>query len=208
MTTDPAFVAALEACLPQTQCERCGYHGCRPYAEALALGTTALNRCPPGGEATIARLAALLDRPALSLDPAVGPSRPRVRAVIDEGNCIGCTLCIKACPVDAIVGANKQMHTVLAVACTGCELCLPPCPTDCIRLVPVAAQGDAWPDYTQAEAERARRRAQARRERLARARVAQGRRKAEQQRRAEIAQAVARVKARRAAGVGKPEREP
>ena len=212
MTADPGFlarIAAIEACLPQTQCERCGYRGCRPYAEALARGETALNRCPPGGDVTIARLAALLDQPRVPLDPAVGLPGPRTLAWIEEADCIGCTLCIQACPVDAIIGAAKQMHTVLASHCTGCELCVPPCPTDCIRLLPADNTGDAWPQYTQTEAERARLRAQARRERLARLTAAEERRKVERQRREEIAAAVARVKARRAAaGVGKPGHEP
>lgn len=212
MPSDPehaARIAAIEACLPQTQCTRCGFAGCRPYAEALADATTLLNRCPPGGDVTIARLAAVLGQAPLPLDPTVGPPRARLRAQIEEAGCIGCTLCIKACPVDAIVGAAKRMHTVLAQECTGCELCVAPCPTDCIRMVAVDAVGDTWSQYTQAEAQRARDRAQARRERLARVRVGRERARADRQKRAEIAAAVARVKAKRAtAGVGKAGCEP
>lgn len=129
----------IDALLPQTQCTRCGFDGCRPYAEAIAEGLADIDRCPPGGDEGVARLAALLGRAAKPLDPAIGPSRPPRVAVIDEGACIGCTKCIQACPVDAIVGASKLMHTVIASWCTGCELCLPPCPVDCIALEPVAA---------------------------------------------------------------------
>lgn len=127
--------AAIDALLPQTQCGRCGFDGCMPYAEALAAGTTALNRCPPGGAATIARLAALLGRPALPLDPACGVESPTRVAMIDEATCIGCARCLPPCPVDAIVGAPKHMHTILAAECTGCELCIPACPVDCIAMV-------------------------------------------------------------------------
>jgi electron transport complex protein RnfB len=135
--TGPHRIAAnIDALLPQTQCRQCGYDACRPYAEAIAAGQTEINRCPPGGARGIALLAALLGRAALPLDPACGVERPRMLAVVDEANCIGCTLCIQACPVDAIVGAAKQLHTVLSAQCTGCELCLPPCPVDCIELVP------------------------------------------------------------------------
>jgi Na+-translocating ferredoxin:NAD+ oxidoreductase subunit B len=129
----------IDALLPQTQCTKCGYDGCRPYAEAVAAGDADIDRCPPGGDEGVARLAQLLGRPARPLDPAVGPHRPPQAAVIDESACIGCTKCIQACPVDAIVGASKLMHTVIAECCTGCELCLPPCPVDCIVLVPAAA---------------------------------------------------------------------
>lgn len=134
----------VEALLPQTQCGQCGYPGCRPYAEAIAAGTADINQCPPGGEATIRDLAELLDREPKPLNPENGIEKPPVLAVIDEPNCIGCTLCIQACPVDAIVGAPKQMHTVIAAECTGCELCLPPCPVDCIDLVPVERGLENW----------------------------------------------------------------
>ena len=120
--------------LPQTQCEQCGFHGCRPYAEAIARGAAPINRCPPGGAAGIARLAALLGRPVLPLDPAHGVEKPRMLARIVEADCIGCTKCIQACPVDAIIGGSKHMHTVIEPLCTGCELCIPACPVDCIVL--------------------------------------------------------------------------
>jgi len=150
--TPAALVERIDALLPQTQCRRCGYDGCRPYAQAIAQGTAATNRCPPGGEVTVVALAALLHVPPLPLDPSRGEPGPRVVARIDEALCIGCTLCIAACPVDAIVGAAKLMHTVLAVHCTGCALCLPPCPVNCIALL---ADGREW---TRAEAGLARQR--------------------------------------------------
>jgi electron transport complex protein RnfB len=128
------LVERIDALLPQTQCGKCGYPGCRPYAQAIASGDAAINRCPPGGAAGIAALADLLRTPLLPLAPEYDIESPRTLAQIDEANCIGCTLCIQACPVDAIVGAAKQMHTVLADRCTGCELCVPPCPVDCIAL--------------------------------------------------------------------------
>ncbi len=131
----------IDALLPQTQCRRCGYPACKPYAEAIANGAANINQCPPGGAAGIHRLAALLGREYLPLSPERGVEMPKIVAVIDENLCIGCTLCIQACPVDAIVGASKLMHTVIAEHCTGCELCLPPCPVDCIQLVQ-----DAQPD--------------------------------------------------------------
>ena len=127
----------IDALLPQTQCEQCGFHGCRPYAEAMARGEAPINRCPPGGAAGIAKLAALLDTPPLPLDPAHGVEKPRMLARIVEADCIGCTKCIQACPVDAIVGAAKLMHTVVPDDCTGCELCVPACPVDCIVLGPM-----------------------------------------------------------------------
>ena len=129
----------IDALLPQTQCTRCGYEGCRPYAEAIAAGDADIDRCPPGGEEGVARLAMLLDRATRPLDPACGAFQPPQVAVIDEAACIGCTKCIQACPVDAIVGASRLMHTVIADWCTGCELCIPPCPVDCIALLPAAA---------------------------------------------------------------------
>jgi len=150
----------LDAALPQMQCRRCGYAGCRPYAEAIACGD-AINRCPPGGEALIAALAALAARPVVALDPAHGRHRPLAVARIDESRCIGCTLCIQACPVDAIVGGAKRMHTVLSALCSGCELCLPPCPVDCIEFVPA---GRVW---CEEDARDARARFDARERRLA-----------------------------------------
>ncbi|MBV8157474.1 MAG: RnfABCDGE type electron transport complex subunit B [Dyella sp.] len=127
----------IDALLPQTQCEQCGFHGCRPYAEAMARGEAPINRCPPGGTAGIARLAELLDVAVLPLDPDHGVEKPRMLARIVEADCIGCTKCIQACPVDAIVGAAKLMHTVIVDDCTGCELCVPACPVDCIVLEPM-----------------------------------------------------------------------
>ncbi len=132
-----ALARALEDALPQTQCTRCGYPDCRGYAQAIAAGEAEINQCPPGGEEGIARLAALTGRPAVPLNPAHGHESARQLAVIDEDGCIGCTLCLQACPVDSIVGGPKAMHTVIAAQCTGCELCLPACPVDCIALVPV-----------------------------------------------------------------------
>jgi len=132
----------IDALLPQTQCTRCGFDGCRPYAQAVAAGEADIDRCPPGGEAGVAKLARLLGREARPLSPEVGPAMPPQVAVIDEATCIGCTKCIQACPVDAIVGASQRMHTVIASWCTGCELCIPPCPVDCIALEATAAFPD------------------------------------------------------------------
>ncbi|HUW35979.1 MAG TPA: electron transport complex subunit RsxB [Rhodocyclaceae bacterium] len=137
LNIDPRVLAArIDALLPQTQCGKCGYPGCQPYAEAIARGEADINQCPPGGAAGIARLAELLGREPKPLSAAHGVERAKAVALIDENLCIGCTLCIQACPVDAIVGAPKQMHTVVTSLCTGCELCLPPCPVDCIRMAP------------------------------------------------------------------------
>jgi electron transport complex protein RnfB len=137
---DPdALVERIDALLPQTQCGQCRYPGCRPYAEAIARGDADIDRCPPGGDATVRALAALLDRAPRPVDPRYGPTRPPRVALIDEDRCIGCALCLPACPVDAIVGAPRLMHTVIAAQCTGCELCLAPCPVDCIAMVEPAA---------------------------------------------------------------------
>ena len=125
----------IDALLPQTQCTQCGYAGCRPYAEAIAQADAAINRCPPGGDAGIAALAALTGRALLPLDATCGTHRPHRVAYIDESACIGCAKCLKPCPTDAIVGANRHMHTVLPQYCTGCELCVPVCPVDCIAMV-------------------------------------------------------------------------
>jgi len=128
------LIKRLERVLPQTQCGQCGFDGCRPYAHALAYGQAQVNRCPPGGDSGARALAHILGVPALPFDRQRGEHKPPQVAFIIEEACIGCTKCIQACPVDAIVGAAKFMHTVLADLCTGCELCLPPCPVDCIEL--------------------------------------------------------------------------
>lgn len=143
--------------LPQTQCTKCGFPGCAPYARAIADGEASYNQCPPGGQEGVARLARLLGRPELPLNPDNGVERPRPRAVIDESLCIGCTLCLKACPVDAIVGAAKQMHTVIEADCTGCDLCVAPCPVDCITMVPVTGQASGWDAWSPVQADNARR---------------------------------------------------
>ena len=140
---DP-IVDQIDALLPQTQCGQCTYPGCRPYARAIADGEAPINQCPPGGEATILQLADLLGVEPLALNPEHGEEAIPTVAVIDEGNCIGCTLCIQACPVDAIFGAAKQMHTVITDECTGCDLCLPPCPVDCIDMVPIKTEITNW----------------------------------------------------------------
>jgi len=140
---DPV-VARIDALLPQTQCAQCGFPGCRPYAEAIAAERADINQCPPGGEATVQALAELLGREPKPLNPDHGSHKPPAVAFIDEPRCIGCTLCIQACPVDAILGAARQMHTVISAECTGCALCLPPCPVDCIELRPLAPTPATW----------------------------------------------------------------
>lgn len=139
-----SLVEQIDALLPQTQCRQCGFAGCRPYAEAIVAGAADIDRCPPGGEAGVRALAERLGRAPKPVNPAYGVSKPPRQAVIDEAACIGCVLCIRACPVDAIVGAAKQMHTVIAQECTGCELCLPICPMDCIVMRPVAPTLSTW----------------------------------------------------------------
>ncbi len=153
---DLPLAARLDAALPQTQCTRCGYPDCRAYAQAMAEGSADINRCPPGGAEGIARLAAISGRPLLPLDPARGSEGPRALAVIDETWCIGCTLCIKACPVDCIIGASKLMHTVIDPLCTGCELCVPVCPVDCIAMLPVTGARTGWQAWSAAQADEAR----------------------------------------------------
>jgi len=146
-----ATVDDIDALLPQTQCTRCGYAGCRPYAQSIAAGEAPINQCPPGGAATIAALARLLARPALPLNPANGTEEPPLIALIDEEACIGCAKCLPPCPVDAIIGARGQMHTVVLALCTGCELCVAPCPVDCISMVPRAAVPEARREPSPAE---------------------------------------------------------
>ena len=146
----------LYAALPQTQCTRCGYPDCRSYAEAMARAEAGIDRCPPGGAEGIARLSAITGQPVVPLNPAHGVEGPRRLAVIDEARCIGCTLCIQACPVDCIVGASKAMHTVIEPDCTGCELCVPACPVDCIAMLGTGDERTGWQAWSQAQAERAR----------------------------------------------------
>lgn len=192
--------AQIDALLPQTQCRKCGYDGCRPYADAIASGAAAINRCPPGGDDGIHALAQLVGVDPMPLDPECGRAGPRTVAVIGEAHCIGCTLCIQACPVDAIAGAAKLMHTVIRDLCTGCELCLPPCPVDCITLVKRAPQ----PDRTglMQEARQARERYEARLARLERRRSEKsGARKpgGRDRKQETIARAMARARVRLAA---------
>ena len=186
----------IDALLPQTQCTRCGYADCRAYAEAIARGDCDINRCPPGGAATLDALAELTGRAARALDPECGDFAGLVVAVIDEPACIGCTLCIAACPVDAIIGGPKRMHTVLQSLCTGCELCVPPCPVDCITLVPATRSWTAVDAVTARERHIARDERLLRNERVARRRAVDPGRN---ERQAAVAAALARARARRAA---------
>ena len=158
----------IDALLPQTQCTRCGYPDCRAYADAVAAGDAPLNQCPPGGAEGIRRLAQLLGQPELPLNPEFGDEGPRRVVFIEEATCIGCTLCIQACPVDAIVGAPKRMHAVIEADCTGCELCLPVCPMDCIALADASGGATGWAAWSAAQADAARTRYADRQARLAR----------------------------------------
>lgn len=193
-----ALALRIDALLPQTQCTRCGYSGCAPYARAIAEGSADIDRCPPGGDDGAAALAALTGRAPKAVDRGCGEPGPRLVAVIDEAACIGCTLCIVACPVDAIIGAQKRMHAVLPSLCSGCELCVPACPVDCIAMPP---SGAAW---TTSDAAAARLRFEARNERVARherianrrAVPASGASEADK-RKAAVAAALARARARR-----------
>ncbi|KKW66781.1 ferredoxin [Lampropedia cohaerens] len=151
-----ALAQRIDAALPQTQCTRCGYPDCSAYAQAIAEGRAGINQCPPGGAEGISRLAKITGLAARPLDPAHGQELPRTLAVIDEDWCIGCTLCLKACPVDAIVGANKTMHTVIEQDCTGCELCVPVCPVDCITLENASGSRTGWQAWSDTQAQRAR----------------------------------------------------
>ena len=154
------LAARLNDALPQTQCTRCGYPDCAGYAEAIAAGEAGINQCPPGGAEGIERLAALTGRPVQPLDAQFGTEGPRAMAVIDEAWCIGCTLCLDACPTDAILGIHKQMHTVIEAHCTGCELCIPVCPVDCISLEIETPGRTGWAAWSPAQADHARRRYQ------------------------------------------------
>lgn len=157
MTEPKTLADRIEDVLPQTQCTKCSYKGCRPYAEAIASGEANINQCPPGGAEGIRRLSSVTGRPVIPLNPVNGFERPRAVAFIDESLCIGCTLCIQACPVDAIMGAAKQMHTIIPEQCTGCDLCVPACPVDCIVMYPVT-ETTGWDAWTQAQADEARNR--------------------------------------------------
>ena len=151
----PTLKDRVNAALPQTQCTRCGYPDCAAYAEAIALQGAPINQCPPGGAEGIARLSAITGQPVMPLNPANGTEGPRAVAVIDEGWCIGCTLCLDACPTDAIFGSNKLMHAVIEPHCTGCELCIPVCPVDCISLENVTGAQTGWAAWSPAEADTA-----------------------------------------------------
>ncbi|MDY7579719.1 electron transport complex subunit RsxB [Herbaspirillum sp. RTI4] len=166
--TAPTLADRIEDLLPQTQCTKCGYAGCRPYAEAIAAGSATYNQCPPGGQQGIQRLATLLGKPVIPLNPVNGHEGPRRLAVIDEALCIGCTLCIQACPVDAILGAAKQMHTIINSLCTGCDLCVAPCPVDCIAMEDITPGLSGWDAWTQEQADAARHRHDLRAARLQR----------------------------------------
>jgi electron transport complex protein RnfB len=155
VTTGELAARVLNA-LPQTQCRRCGWPDCAAYAQAIAAGAAPINQCPPGGAQGVARLAAITGQGAQPLDPACGTEGPRGVAVIDEAWCIGCTLCIKACPVDCIVGAHKRMHSVIEAECTGCQLCLPACPVDCIGMTAVTGDQTGWAAWSQLQADAAR----------------------------------------------------
>lgn len=161
----------IDAVLPQTQCTRCGFADCAAYAQAVAAGEAGINQCPPGGAQGIERLAALTGQPVLPLNPEFGIEGPVTVAVIDEDWCIGCTLCLKACPTDAIVGSNKHMHTVIEPYCTGCELCIPVCPVDCIALEPVSGIRTGWAAWPAELATQARQRYAARQRRLVREQI-------------------------------------
>ena len=196
-----ALAEAVLDALPQTQCRRCGYADCRGYAAAIAGEGEAINRCPPGGAEGIERLARLTGRPVLPLDPACGSEAPRALALVDEASCIGCALCLKACPVDAIVGAAKRMHVVVEAHCSGCELCIPACPVDCIALVNASGDRTGWDAWDPAHAADARRRyaAHAARSGAAAGAAATSETTSAPARRETVAAAIARARAARAA---------
>ncbi len=207
---DPRAVERIDRLLPQTQCTQCGYPRCLDYATAIAAGDADINQCPPGADITIAALAAETGRPVKPLNPANGVEEPKELAWIDEAACIGCKLCIKACPVDCIIGAGKLMHTVIANECTGCKLCVPVCPTDCIHLVPAPPPGPGekpsrWPAFSSDQVEKARRRTTLK---LARETAAEKRRQEDrrEQQRAALQAEIRAVLARKRGARGKPAR--
>ena len=198
------FERLLNDALPQTQCTRCGYPDCAAYAHAIAAQLVPINRCPPGGAEGVSRLARITGTPVLALDPECGVEAPRAMAVIDEDWCIGCTLCLDACPTDAIVGSHKVMHTVMAEHCTGCELCLPVCPVDCIAMENASGTTTGWAAWSAPQAQHAQERYATRTQRLARAIVSHAPAYAPSEavainsKNAIIAAALARAKAKRA----------
>ena len=161
-----ALADRINDALPQTQCTRCGFPDCKAYAQAIALDNAPINQCPPGGLEGVVVLSKITGRPALPLNPENGREGPMTVAVIDEAWCIGCTMCLKVCPTDAILGSNKVMHTVIEAACTGCDLCLPVCPVDCIEMAPISDERTGWSAWSPALAQQARQRYEARQLRL------------------------------------------
>ena len=193
-----ALAARILDALPQTQCMRCGYPDCAGYAQAIAEGSAGIHQCPPGGAEGVARLSQLTGQPVRPIDPQFGSEGPRALAVIDEAWCIGCTLCLDACPTDAILGIHKRMHTVIDAHCTGCELCIPVCPVDCISLEVATPGRSGWQAWSQAQADQARKRYEAhgkRREKRDEPRVAKAPEAAPDRKRAAIEAALARARA-------------
>lgn len=189
-----ALADRINDALPQTQCTRCGFPDCKAYAQAIAQDKAPINQCPPGGLEGVVVLSKITGRPALPLNPDNGTEGPMTVAVIDEAWCIGCTLCLKVCPTDAILGSNKVMHTVIEAACTGCDLCLPVCPVDCIEMVPISDERTGWSAWSPALAQHARQRYEARRLRLLEEPVQEDKELPSKQ--AMIAAALAKAKAR------------
>lgn len=189
-----ALADRINDALPQTQCTRCGFPDCKAYAQAIALDNAPINQCPPGGLEGVVVLSKITGRPALPLNPDNGTEGPMTVAVIDEAWCIGCTLCLKVCPTDAILGSNKVMHTVIEAACTGCDLCLPVCPVDCIEMVPISDERTGWSAWSPALAQQARQRYEARQLRLLEEPVHEDKEVPSKQ--AMIAAALAKAKAR------------
>jgi electron transport complex protein RnfB len=193
-----ALAARILDALPQTQCTRCGYPDCAGYAQAIAEGSAGIDQCPPGGAEGVARLSQLTGQPVRPIDPQFGSDGPRALAVIDEAWCIGCTLCLDACPTDAILGIHKRMHTVIEAHCTGCELCIPVCPVDCISLEVATPGKSGWQAWSQAQADEARKRYEAhgkRREKRDQPRAAKAPEAAPDRKRAVIEAALARARA-------------